>query len=106
MFCLRLEISSWKVADLYKTAYCLQVIPIANACARYLAENLSINNCIGIRRQANFNNDEFLVNKVDLFITENIEEIILESAEFNKLPCVKVNYYLNLIMFKIAFYYN
>lgn len=85
------------MADLYKTSYCLQVIPIANACARYLAENLNINNCIGIRRQANFNNDEFLVGKVDSFIVENIEKIILESVEFTQLSCVKVIYYTSIV---------
>uniref|UniRef100_A0A915CV83 BTB domain-containing protein n=1 Tax=Ditylenchus dipsaci TaxID=166011 RepID=A0A915CV83_9BILA len=85
----KLQISSKKVAELYKTAYCLQVFPVASACARYLAEHLSFNNCIGIRRQANFNNDAFLVDKVDLFITDNFDKIIADSLEFTQLPCIK-----------------
>ncbi|CAD5234132.1 unnamed protein product [Bursaphelenchus xylophilus] len=85
-----LTISNRKVADLYKTAYALQVHTVAMACARHLAENLSCGNCIGIRRHANFNNDSFLVNKVDTFIAENIENIISESVEFTQLPCVKL----------------
>jgi hypothetical protein len=62
---------------------------VAGACAQHLAENLSYGNAIGIRRQANFANDSFLVNKVDSFIGENFERIVGESLEFTKLPCVK-----------------
>lgn len=54
-----------------------------------MAENLSIINCIGVRRHANFNNDTFLVDKVDSFIADNFEKIINDSVEFTKLPCVK-----------------
>lgn len=66
-----LSISNLKIADLYKTAFALQVSRVAAACARHLAENLSFTNCIGTRRHANFNNDAFLVGKVDSFIVEN-----------------------------------
>lgn len=62
---------------------------MAAACARHLAENLSISNCIGVRRHANFNNDAFLVGKVDSYIVDNFEKIISDSVEFTKLPCVK-----------------
>ncbi|CAD5230143.1 unnamed protein product [Bursaphelenchus okinawaensis] len=85
-----LSISNRKVADLYKTSYALQVNSVAMACARHLADNLSYGNCIGIRRHANFNNDSYLVNKVDSFINENIDSIISESVEFTQLPCVKL----------------
>ncbi|KJH50480.1 kelch repeat protein [Dictyocaulus viviparus] len=84
-----LEISSKKVAELYKTAYALQMTPVVKACANYLADNLSLTNCIGIRRQANFNNDVYLLTKVDSFIKENFEKIINESVEFTQLPCIK-----------------
>ncbi|KAI1709730.1 kelch motif domain-containing protein [Ditylenchus destructor] len=86
----KLQVTNRKVAELYKTAYCLQVFPVANACARYLAEHLSFNNCIGIRKQANFNDDEFLVAKVDSFIAENFEKVISDSQELSQLPCIKV----------------
>ncbi|KAK6740329.1 hypothetical protein RB195_008660 [Necator americanus] len=84
-----LEISSKKVAELYKTAFALQMTPVVKACANFLAENLNLKNCIGIRRQANFNNDVYLLGKVDTFIQENFEKIVDESVEFTQLPCVK-----------------
>jgi influenza virus NS1A-binding protein len=86
----KLQISSRRVADLYKTAYALQVFPVAKACARYLADHLSCANCVGVRRQANFNNDKYLVDKVDSFLAENIERISSDSTEFTQLPCIKV----------------
>ncbi|KAI6210553.1 BTB domain-containing protein [Aphelenchoides besseyi] len=85
----KLNISSHKISDMYKTAYALQVSAISTACAHYLADNLSYNNCIGIRRHANFNDDTYLVSKVDSFIVENFDKIIDDSLEFTKLPCVK-----------------
>lgn len=84
-----LSISSLKIADLYKTAFALDVNSVAAACARYLSENLSISNCISVRRHANFNSDAFLVEKVDSFIGENFEKIINDSVDFTKLPCIK-----------------
>jgi len=84
-----LSISNLKIADLYKTAFALQVNNVAAACARHLAENLSCSNCIGVRRHANFNNDAFLVGKAEAFIVENFEKIIADSLEFTKLPCIK-----------------
>uniref|UniRef100_A0A7E4W4A8 BTB domain-containing protein n=1 Tax=Panagrellus redivivus TaxID=6233 RepID=A0A7E4W4A8_PANRE len=85
----KLFISNRKVADLYKTTYELEIYPVANACARYLAEHLSVQSCIGIRRHANFNKDAFLVEKVDKFIAENIDAVITDSTEFSALPCIK-----------------
>jgi len=85
----KLVISNRKVADLYKTAYELEVHPVANACARYLADHLSIQSCIGIRKHANFNKDSYLVNRVDKFIGENINKVINESEEFSSLVCIK-----------------
>ncbi|KAJ1359582.1 hypothetical protein KIN20_038413 [Parelaphostrongylus tenuis] len=84
-----LEISSKKVAELYKTAFALQMTPVVKACANYLADNLTLMNCIGIRRQANFNNDVYLLDKVDTFIQKNFESIVNESTEFTQLPCIK-----------------
>ncbi|VDM61915.1 unnamed protein product [Angiostrongylus costaricensis] len=84
-----LEISSKKVAELYKTAFALQMTPVVKACANYLADNLTLMNCIGIRRQANFNNDVYLLDKVDAFIQENFGSVVNESIEFTQLPCIK-----------------
>ncbi|KHJ85026.1 kelch repeat protein, partial [Oesophagostomum dentatum] len=84
-----LEISSKKVAELYKTAFALQMTPVVKACASYLADNLNLKNCIGIRRQANFNDDVYLLGKVDNFIKENFAKIVDESVEFTQLPCIK-----------------
>ncbi|EYC15430.1 hypothetical protein Y032_0037g3517 [Ancylostoma ceylanicum] len=84
-----LEISSKKVAELYKTAFALQMTPVVKACANFLADNLNLKNCIGIRRQANFNDDVYLLGKVDTFIQENFEKIIDDSVEFTQLPCIK-----------------
>ncbi|VDL64137.1 unnamed protein product [Nippostrongylus brasiliensis] len=84
-----LEISSKKVAELYKTAFSLQMTPVVKACAQFLADNLCIKNCIGVRRQANFNDDKYLLGKVDTFIQQNFEKIANDSVEFTQLPCIK-----------------
>ncbi|PAV74075.1 hypothetical protein WR25_22579 [Diploscapter pachys] len=84
-----LEISSKKVAELYKTAFALQMTPVVKACATYLADNFTVSNCIGIRKQANFNNDTYLLGKVDKFIQDNFEAITNESQEFTHLPLVQ-----------------
>ncbi|CAD6189299.1 unnamed protein product [Caenorhabditis auriculariae] len=84
-----LEISSKKVAELYKTAYGLQMNPVIRACATFLADNLTVTNCIGIRRQANFQNDAFLKTQVDKFIEENFEKIANDSKEFTQLPVIQ-----------------
>ncbi|CAB3399682.1 unnamed protein product [Caenorhabditis bovis] len=84
-----LEINSRKVAELYKTAFALQMSPVIRACATFLADNLQISNCIGIRRQANFQNDSYLMNKVDNFIQENFEGVVNESKEFTQLPVIQ-----------------
>ncbi|CAG9536915.1 unnamed protein product [Cercopithifilaria johnstoni] len=89
-----LEISSKKVGELYKTACALQVTPVAKACARYLIEYLNVMDCIGIRRQANLN-DDVLVEQVDNFIAKNFAQIVDESPEFTHLPLIKVRLILN-----------
>lgn len=91
-----LEVSSKKVGELYRTAYSLQMTPVVKACAQFLAQNLSVSNCIGIRRQANFNNDVFLVGKVDSFISENFPQIVDESVELTQLMCIKARILVNL----------
>ncbi|KAF1748505.1 hypothetical protein GCK72_024972 [Caenorhabditis remanei] len=85
-----LEISSKKVAELYKTAFALQMSPVIKACAAYLADNLQVSNCIGVRRQANFHNDNFLMSKVDQFIVDNFDSVVNDSKEFTQLPVVQV----------------
>ncbi|CAI5455785.1 unnamed protein product [Caenorhabditis angaria] len=84
-----LEINSIKVAELYKTAFALQMTPVIKACGHFLGENLQINNCIGIRRQANFQNDSSLMNNVDKFIKDNFSKIVNDSKEFTTLPCIQ-----------------
>uniref|UniRef100_A0A0N5ATC7 BTB domain-containing protein n=1 Tax=Syphacia muris TaxID=451379 RepID=A0A0N5ATC7_9BILA len=91
-----LEISSKKVGELYKTAFLLQMTPVVKACAQFLAQNLNVTNCIGIRKQANFNNDVMLVGKVDSFISNNFQQVIDESPDFTQLPCIKVRIIVNL----------
>ncbi|VDO27339.1 unnamed protein product [Onchocerca flexuosa] len=90
-----LEISNKKVGELYKTAYALQVTQVAKACARYLIENLNVMDCIGIRRQANIN-DDVLVEQVDDFIAKNFAQIVDESPEFTHLPLIKVRLILSI----------
>lgn len=85
----KLFISNRKVADLYKTSYELEVYPVANACARYLADHLSVPGCLGIRKHANFNKDTYLVEQVDKFIVEHIDDIMNDSPEFNNITCIK-----------------
>lgn len=85
-----LEISSKKVAELYKTAFALQMSPVIKACAAYLADNLQVSNCIGVRRQANFHNDTFLMSKVDQFIVDSFDSIVNDSKEFTQLPVIQV----------------
>ncbi|VDK62487.1 unnamed protein product [Onchocerca ochengi] len=89
-----LEISNKKVGELYKIACALQVTPVAKACARYLIENLNVMDCIGIRRQANIN-DDVLVEQVDNFIAKNFAQIVDESPEFTHLPLIKVRLILS-----------
>ena len=50
---------------------------------------------LGIRKQANFNNDVMLVGKVDSFINENFPQVVDESVEFTQLPCIKVCFVLD-----------
>uniref|UniRef100_F1KX05 Influenza virus NS1A-binding protein n=1 Tax=Ascaris suum TaxID=6253 RepID=F1KX05_ASCSU len=92
----QLEVSSKKVGELYKTAFSLQMGPVVSACAQFLAQNLSVANCIGVRKQANFSNDEQLVGKVDSFISENFPQIVDECVEFTQLTCIKVRIIVNL----------
>lgn len=44
---------------------------------------------LGIRRQANIN-DDVLVEQVDNFIAKNFAQIVDESPEFTHLPLIKV----------------
>uniref|UniRef100_A0A915Q2E5 BTB domain-containing protein n=1 Tax=Setaria digitata TaxID=48799 RepID=A0A915Q2E5_9BILA len=89
-----LKINIRKVGELYKTACALQVAPVAKTCARYLIEHLNIMDCIGIRCQANIN-DDVLVEQVDSFIAENFAQIVDESPEFTHLPLIKVRLILS-----------
>uniref|UniRef100_A0A914HJA5 BTB domain-containing protein n=1 Tax=Globodera rostochiensis TaxID=31243 RepID=A0A914HJA5_GLORO len=75
----RLRIASRRVKELYRTAFALQVFPVAQACAHWLAEHLTVSNCIGIRRQANLNEDLFLLKRSDTFIRDNVEAVVNES---------------------------
>ncbi|VDN51995.1 unnamed protein product [Dracunculus medinensis] len=90
-----LEISSKKVTEMYKLAGSLQMGQIAKACAHFLAQNLNISNCIGIRRQTS-SNDEWLVKKVDSFIAKNFQEIVNNSVELTSLTCIKLRVILNI----------
>ncbi|VDM41072.1 unnamed protein product [Toxocara canis] len=102
----QLEVSSRKIGELYKTAFSLQMSPVVRACALFLAQNLSVANCIGcsvaklmdlgVRKQANFSNDEQLVNKVDTFIADNFPQIVDQCVEFTQLTCIKVRIIVNL----------
>uniref|UniRef100_A0A914VYK5 BTB domain-containing protein n=1 Tax=Plectus sambesii TaxID=2011161 RepID=A0A914VYK5_9BILA len=85
-----LEIRSKKVAELYKTACALRVQACAKACAAYLAQTLSVGNCIGIRKCANYTNDVLLASTVDTFLKEHVAEVVENSLEFTQLPCIKV----------------
>ncbi|CAJ0574925.1 unnamed protein product, partial [Mesorhabditis spiculigera] len=84
-----LEINNKKVAELYKTAYALQMHQVAKACAKYLADNLSVHNCLGIRLRANFNKDMYLMDQVDKYISENFSAIAESSEEFSSLAVIK-----------------
>uniref|UniRef100_A0A0N5B3D1 BTB domain-containing protein n=1 Tax=Strongyloides papillosus TaxID=174720 RepID=A0A0N5B3D1_STREA len=95
-----LEIKNSKVAELYRICYALQIRPLVKACARYLASNLSVENCIAIRRQANFSNDKFLGSKIDQFLKENIEKVYTESVDFTRLPCIRLKIIVNVEKFK------
>ncbi|KAI3422523.1 hypothetical protein GPALN_013029 [Globodera pallida] len=85
----RLRIASRRVKELYRTAFALQVFPVAQACAHWLAEHLTVSNCIGIRRQASLNEDLFLLKRSDTFIRDNFEAVVNESLEFAQLVCIK-----------------
>lgn len=101
-----LEISSKKVGELYKTAFSLQMTPVVKACAQFLAQHLNVSNCIGIRKQANFNNDLMLVGKVDSFISDNFHQVIDESSDFTQLPCIQARIIVNLEDVKSRFGLN
>ncbi|KHJ95538.1 hypothetical protein OESDEN_04517 [Oesophagostomum dentatum] len=86
-----LEISSKTVAaELYKTAFALQMTPVVKACACYLTDNFNLKNFIGVRRQANFNDDVYLLGKVDNFTKENFAKIVGESVEFTHFHALKL----------------
>ncbi|KAL3067993.1 hypothetical protein niasHT_037983 [Heterodera trifolii] len=85
----RLRIGSRRVKELYRTAFALQVSSVAQACAHWLAEHLTVSNCIGIHRQANLNKDAFLLSRVNTFIRDNFEAVVGDSSEFAQLPCIK-----------------
>ncbi|CEF61082.1 Influenza virus NS1A-binding protein [Strongyloides ratti] len=81
-----LEIRNSKVAELYRICYALQIRPLVKACARYLASNLSVENCIG--------------SKIDQFLKENIEKVYTECVEFTRLPCIRLKIIVNVEKFK------
>lgn len=85
-----LEIWSKKVADLYKTASRFRMQSCALACAKYLVQQLSPQNCIGFRKCANRANDSILASKVDAYIQKNFSEIFQSSKEFLALPSVQI----------------
>uniref|UniRef100_A0AC35TG26 BTB domain-containing protein n=1 Tax=Rhabditophanes sp. KR3021 TaxID=114890 RepID=A0AC35TG26_9BILA len=94
------DITSSKVADLYRTAYALQIRPLVKSCAKYLAQNVSISNCIGFRRQANFSSDKYLGSKVDQFLAANLGKVIDNSNEFTRLPLVKLRIIVDIEQLK------
>lgn len=61
---------------------------------------------LAIRKQANFNNDAFLVGRVDSFIKENFEKVIADSVEFTQLPCIRVSKYCICCVAKTINYFS
>lgn len=86
----RLEITTDRVKAVYKTALVLKMETPMAVCAKYLIENLSVENCLGIRLFANSHYDANLSSQADSFIRSNILQIIEGSQEFRSLPKIKV----------------
>uniref|UniRef100_A0A915J9V8 BTB domain-containing protein n=1 Tax=Romanomermis culicivorax TaxID=13658 RepID=A0A915J9V8_ROMCU len=89
-----LQVTSDRVAQLYKTASTLRVQTCVQACALYLTKMISVKNCIGLRRCSNRTNDSLLGNQIDLFIQNNFSDIVCTSNEFTSLPCIQIDIFL------------
>ncbi|KRY09842.1 Influenza virus NS1A-binding -like protein [Trichinella patagoniensis] len=84
-----LRLPKEKVTALYDLSCLLHVDSLAKVCAKYLSENLCIQNCISTRRCANRINDHLLAAKVDDYIEKHFAQIMQESKEFSSLPHVQ-----------------
>lgn len=85
----RLEAPRDKVRDLYKTAKKLRMISAAQHCGRFLADNLTPENCISVRCIPGITSDIDLVKKVDAYIKQNMEKIV-KGKSLASLPLVQV----------------
>ncbi|KRZ35453.1 Influenza virus NS1A-binding -like protein [Trichinella pseudospiralis] len=84
-----LRLPKEKVTALYDLSCLLHADSLAKVCAKYLSENLCIQNCISTRRCANRINDHLLAVKVDDYIEKHFAQIMQESKEFSSLPHVQ-----------------
>lgn len=75
----RLAVPGPHVKAVYKAAVKLKIVDAARICSQFLASNLSVANCLGVRR---FAVDDDLRKKTDLFIQNNINTVTCSKLFF------------------------
>ncbi|GFQ74737.1 influenza virus NS1A-binding protein homolog [Trichonephila clavata] len=85
----RLEVPPKLVKATYVAASKLRMTSAAKQCGKYLLENMTPEKCISLRSLAGIASNPELLNKVDNFIRQNINEVI-KSKDFLALLTVPV----------------
>ena len=85
-----IEITKNNAQNLLAVASLFQIIPIHNACARFMETQLDISNCIGIHYFAQIHNCDELRNKAKEHIEKNFTEVS-QGEEFVSLTKDKVS---------------
>ncbi|KAI0227150.1 influenza virus NS1A binding protein [Lamellibrachia satsuma] len=85
----KLEVPADMVKSVYRTATWLKMNKAAEACSRFLADNLAPANCLGIRAFANSHSDSDLTTRTDSYIQANLDEV-LQCPERCQLPNIQM----------------
>ncbi|XP_035224105.1 influenza virus NS1A-binding protein homolog isoform X1 [Stegodyphus dumicola] len=97
----RLEVPPKLVKATYVAATKLRMFSAAKQCGKYLVENMTPDNCIGLRSLPGIASNPDLLIKVDNFIRQNISEVA-KSKELLALPTIPVELLQNSHEEKIA----
>ena len=86
----RIEITKSNAQNLLGVASLFQIIPIHNACAKFMETQLDVSNCIGIHCFAQIHNCDDLRNKAKEHIEKNFTEVS-QGEEFVSLTKDKIS---------------